>query len=432
MAELYVNQVKAANRAKKLVYLVFLTLVTTLVWASFATLQESVVGTGKVVPAQAVQHIENLDGGILKVVLVKEGQNVKQGQKLILLENIRFAAALSESAQEQLSLRLKKNRLTAELSSIAIEGDKVVISEQSFKNKRLTTQEQQQVEYSYQSRFVQLKGQLAHNKQQQQQQQQAINEQKANINSLNKRYKILTKEVLLTAEVVALGAIAEIELLKLQKEQVMIEGEIEQAKAMNLQLKSAKQQILEERKAIAYEFLVRARTELDEVLNNQAKMLQSSKALADRVNKTKILSPVSGTVKNIITRSVGEVIEPGQVMMEVVPLDDNLLIETQIAPQDIGFLHTGMKAMVKFTAYDFVIYGGLPGEVVYVGADAQQLEDGTTYYEIHVKTNENTLAEHAIIPGMQASVDILTGKKTVLNYWLKPLLRAKANAMKER
>jgi adhesin transport system membrane fusion protein len=129
---------------------------------------------------------------------------------------------------------------------------------------------------------------------------------------------------------------------------------------------------------------------------------------------------------------VGEVIEPGQAIMEIVPLDDKLLVETQVAPQDIGFIHKGMKAMVKFTAYDFVIYGGLIGEVVYVGADAQQLEDGTTYYEVHVKTKESTLANRAIIPGMQANVDILTGKKTVLHYWLKPLLRAKANAMKER
>lgn len=125
-------------------------------------------------------------------------------------------------------------------------------------------------------------------------------------------------------------------------------------------------------------------------------------------------------------------IESGQAMMEIVPLDDQLLIETRIAPQDIGFLHKGMKALVKFTAYDFVIYGGLKGEVVYVGADAQQLEDGTTYYEAHIKTTQNTLAGFPIIPGMQASVDILTGYKTVLDYWLKPLLRAKANAMKER
>lgn len=432
MAELYVNQVAAANKAKRLVTLVFITIIAAIVWATFATLEEAVVGIGKVVPAQAVQTVENLDGGILQAVLVKEGEQVTQGQKLILLEDIRFSAALNESSQEQLSLRLKKLRLEAELRSIIIENDNVTLVAQHFDQSTLTKLEKLQVGYSYGSRFTQLKGQLIHNKQAQEQQQQAINEQQANIRSLSKRLKLLTKEVNLTAEVVAQGAVAEMELLKLQKEQVTVEGDIEQAKALNLQLVSAKQQIIEERKAVAYEYLVRARAELDEVTNNQAKMTESAKALKDRVNKTQILSPVDGTVKNIITRSVGEVIEPGQAIMEIVPLDDNLLVETQIAPQDIGFIYVGMKAMVKFTAYDFVIYGGLTGEVVYVGADAQQLEDGTTYYEVHIKTKENTLAQRAIIPGMQANVDILTGKKTVLYYWLKPLLRAKANAMKER
>jgi len=432
MAELYVNQVAAAEKAKRLVWLVFLTIVSTIVWATFATLEEAVVGQGKVVPAQAVQSVENIDGGILQALLVNEGEQVSQGQKLILLEDIRFSAALNESAQEQLSLRLKKLRLSAELKSIAIEQGSVTVLAQSFQHTDLAELDKLQVGYSYESRLTQLKSQLKHNRQAEEQQQQAINEQRAHNNSLIKRYALLTKEVNLTAEVVAQGAVAEMELLKLQKEQVTIEGEIEQAKALSLQLLSAKQQILEERKAIAYEYLARARAELDEVTNNQAKMMESVKALKDRVNKTQIISPVSGTVKNIITRSVGEVIEPGQAIMEIVPLDDKLLVETQVAPQDIGFIHKGMKAMVKFTAYDFVIYGGLIGEVVYVGADAQQLEDGTTYYEVHVKTKENTLANRAIIPGMQANVDILTGKKTVLHYWLKPLLRAKANAMKER
>lgn len=432
MAELYVSQVAAANKAKRLVSLVFITIVVAIVWATFATLEEAVVGQGKVVPAQAVQTVENLDGGILQAVLVKEGQQVSQGQKLILLEDIRFAAALNESAQEQLSLALRKFRLAAELKSIVIDKDSVTVIPQSFQQADLSELEKLQVGYSYKSRLTQLKGQLVHNRQAEEQQHQAINEQKANINSLVKRYALLTKEVNLTEEVVAQGAVAEMELLKLQQEQVILEGDIEQAKALNLQLMLAKQQIFEERKAIAYDYLVRASAELDEVTNNQAKMIESVKALEDRVNKTQILSPVSGTVKNIITRSVGEVIEPGQAMMEIVPLDDNLLVETQVAPQDIGFIYVGLQAMVKFTAYDFVIYGGLTGEVVYVGADAQQLDDGTTYYEVHVKTKENTLADRAIIPGMQANVDILTGNKTVLHYWLKPLLRAKANAMKER
>ena len=432
MTSLQVKQENAANKAKKLVVLVFCTLLVTIVWASFATLQESIVGIGNVVPAQAVQNIENIDGGILKQVLVKEGDLVNKGQKLILLEDIRFSSALSESTQEQSSLRLKEIRLAAELDTVSINKNKVIVKYQELATDKLSKFAHQQVTYTYQSRLAQLQTQLAQNKQAIEQHQQAINEQEGSIKSLTKRLKLLTKEVILTEEVVNIGAVAEMELFKLQRDHAMIEGDLERAKTLSLQQRSAKKQALEERKAIAYEFIARARSEMDEVVNNQAKMHESSKALKDRVNKTQIYSPVQGTVKNILTRSIGEVIEPGQAIMEIVPLDDQLLVETQIAPKDIGFLHIGMQAMVKFTAYDFVIYGGLPGEVIYVGADAQQLEDGTAYYEVHIKTDRNTLGQRAIIPGMQASVDILTGQKTVLNYWLKPLLRAKANAMKER
>lgn len=432
MTSLQVKQENAANKAKKLVIIVFFTLISTIIWASFATLQEAVVGLGSVVPAQAVQNIENIDGGTLKQVLVKEGQLVNKGQKLVLLEDVRFSSALSESTQEQSSLKLKQVRLTAELDTVLFINNQTIVKPQKIALGNLSQFEQQQITDTYQSRLDQLETQLAQNKQAIEQHQQAINEQEVSISSLSKRLKLLTKEVNLTEEVVNMGAVSEMELFKLQRDHAMVEGDIERAKALKSQQKSAKQQAIEERKAIAYEFIARARTEMDEVVNNQAKMLESSKALKDRVNKTQIFSPVQGTVKNILTRSIGEVIEPGQAIMEIVPLDDQLLIETQIAPKDIGFLHSGMKAMVKFTAYDFVIYGGLEGEVIYVGADAQQLEDGTAYYEVHIKTDSNTLGQRAIIPGMQASVDILTGQKTVLNYWLKPLLRAKANAMKER
>lgn len=432
MTSLQVKQENAAHKAKKVVLLVFSLLITTIVWAYFATLQEVVVGLGNVVPAQAVQDIENIDGGILKEVLVTEGQLVRKGQKLIILEDIRFLAALSESAQEQSSLQLKLLRLSAELHTVKINNNDVIVKIKDIEKNNLSELAHQQLSYSYLSRVAQLNAQLAQNKEAIEQHQQAINEQEGNIKSLTKRLNLLIKEIDLTEEVVAMGAVSEMELLKLQRDHAIIEGDIERAKTVSLQQQSAKQQSKEERKAIAYEFLATARSEMNEVINNQAKMIESSKALKDRVNKTQVFSPVQGTVKNIITRSVGEVIEPGQAIMEIVPLGDQLLIETQIAPQDIGFLQLGMQTMVKFTAYDFVIYGGLTGEVIYVGADAQQLEDGTTYYEVHIKTHSNSLGQRAIIPGMQASVDILTGQKTVLNYWLKPLLRAKANAMKER
>jgi adhesin transport system membrane fusion protein len=137
-------------------------------------------------------------------------------------------------------------------------------------------------------------------------------------------------------------------------------------------------------------------------------------------------------VKNIEIRSVGGVIKPGEPIMEIVPLDDKMQVETRISPRDIGFIREGLPAMVKFTAYDFTIYGGLHGKVIYISDDALQDEKGQPYYRVKVATEQQVLGELPIIPGMQASVDIVTGKKSVLSYWLKPLLRARADALRER
>jgi adhesin transport system membrane fusion protein len=193
MTSLHIKQVQAANRAKNLVILVFLTLTTTIIWASFATLEEAVVGQGSVVPAQAVQKVENIDGGILKQVLVKEGQLVQQGQKLILLEDIRFSAALSESNQEQLSLGLKKIRLAAELKTVEVVNDKVIVTEQKFTQNQLTKLESLQVNNSYLSRLAQLNGQLAQNEQALAQHQQAINEQKSEYQKSYQTIKIINQ-----------------------------------------------------------------------------------------------------------------------------------------------------------------------------------------------------------------------------------------------
>ncbi|MCQ8880046.1 HlyD family type I secretion periplasmic adaptor subunit [Pseudoalteromonas shioyasakiensis] len=434
MSQLQVSQLAAARQAQKLIAIVFLVLLSTIVWATFATLDEVIVGEGNVVPAQTVQTVENLDGGILKQVLVNEGELVQQGQPLLLLDETRFAAAFAESNQQRDALQAKKLRLQAELKTITLDSSTttgVVLTPQPITTENVDAHILSIANNSYNARLSQLRSLLQQSQQMILQQSQAINEQQANINSLRQRLKLISREVNLTSEGVNDGAVAEMELVKLQREEVMLQGELNRADALLLQLRAAKEQGKEERRSVALDYLAKAQDELDEVSNELAKLAQSSKALEDRLVKTQIKAPLTGTVKNIASRSVGGVIEPGQVIMEIVPLDDKLIVETKIAPKDIGFIRQGMPAMVKFSAYDFVIYGGLSGEVIFVSPDASQLEDGTTYYEAHIKTDGKILENQPIIPGMQASVDILTGKKTVLQYWLKPLLRAKANAMRE-
>ncbi len=183
-------------------------------------------------------------------------------------------------------------------------------------------------------------------------------------------------------------------------------------------------------------FRSEALTQLNEARTDLSKIQSTGKALEDRVNRTLVVSPVRGIVKQLLVNTIGGVIQPGSDLVEIVPLGENLLVEARIRPQDIAFLHPGQEAMVKFTAYDFTIYGGLKAELEQIGADTVTDDDGNSFYEIKLRTNKSHLgtAERPllIIPGMVASVDIITGKKSVLSYLLKPIIRARAEALRER
>ena len=185
------------------------------------------------------------------------------------------------------------------------------------------------------------------------------------------------------------------------------------------------------RRNLALEFRTSVQAQLNEVTNQFAQLEDSQEGLADQLKRTEITAPMDGTIKDILVRSLGGVVKPGEPIMELVPNDSKLIVEARISPQDIAFVSKGLEATIKFTAYDFVVYGGRKGTVTYVSADALQTEDGTAYYRAHIQLHDDPDTRLQVIPGMQAMVDILTGEKTVLSYWLKPLLRAKASALRE-
>lgn len=434
-ANLHVKHLEGAKRANRLILIVLALIVSTIVWAHYATLEEVVIGQGKVVPTLAVQQIESLDGGILKQVLVREGELVKTGQALLILDELRFASAFDEAQLSRNALRRQRARLEAELKSLTIDKlashwlAKITVTPQTIEV--IDNKPSQRSQAIFHSHLSQLNAQLDQAEQAVEQKIQAQEENRITTRAQISGLKLVRKEIAMTREAVNEGAVAELELLKLERDEIRLEGELSASKSMARQLKAVKSQAIGERLTLALDFRSRTEAERNEVINELAGLQESIKTLADRLERTKIASPIDGKVTNILIRSLGAVVEPGESIMAIVPSDGALIVETRIAPKDIAFVHTGLEATVKFTAYDFVIYGGLKGEVIYVSPDAQQLEDGTTYYEAHIKTNENMLNGWPIISGMQASTDILTGKKTVLNYWLKPLLRAKANALRE-
>ena len=435
-ASLHIKHLEGARKANQLIAITMLLIVVTLVWAGFATLEEVVVGEGKVVPAAAVQQIESLDGGSLKEVLVKEGDMVEAGQVLLVIDELRFASAYHEARQNKQAFENQLIRLEATLNSVQFSPEQsdwlsqVTVTPVFF---NITdSQSDRRAQAIYNSQLSQLISQLDQTAQMVEQKRQAREEVKITIAAQRDGLTLANQEIQMTREAVAEGAVAELELLKLERDAVRLQGELSAARASERQIVAAISQAIAERRNVALEFINRATDERNKISNELSALNENMKALADRLDRTQIVTPVSGSVSNIMVRSPGQVVEPGQVIMEIVPQDDQLIIETRIAPKDIAFVHKGLDAMVKFTSYDFVIYGGIKGEVIYVSPDAQQLEDGTTYYEAHIQTIENQVNGWPIISGMQASTDILTGEKTVLSYWLKPLLRARANSLREQ
>ena len=237
----------------------------------------------------------------------------------------------------------------------------------------------------------------------------------------------------MTKPLISSGAVSEVELLRLERDVARFRGEREMAAA---QISRVQASVAEaSRKIQEVELNVRgeARKDMAETLGKLNALSETNVGLADKVKHSAIRSPVKGTVKRLLVNTVGGVVQPGKDIVEVVPLEDALLLEAKVLPKDIAFLHPGQRAIVKFTAYDFSIYGGLEAKLEQIGADSLTDEKGNTFYVVRVRTDKASLGENLpIIPGMVAEVDIVTGQKSILSYLLKPVLRAKQAALRER
>jgi adhesin transport system membrane fusion protein len=429
---LSLQQVTSAYRARKIVWLSTLLFIALIVWAWFSKLDEVVVAEGKVVPSRAVQNIQSLEGGIVEAVAVQEGQLVRMGEVLMVLDNTRFRSAFQETEQTIMLLRDKVNTLNAllEAVNVSVNLDESVGWRQQVQLS-LSTPLDQADRLAFRETISHLRNQLAQASEYILQQEKRLAEEVSRTGSAQASKESLDKEVRLISNMVDQGAVAEVERLQLERQQIELAGEISALTLSQRQLESALIQSKQERLNIALEFRSKSQQELIEVEGELERLLENQVAVSDALERTELRTPVDGVVKHISTRSLGGVVQPGEIVMEVVPLDDKLLVEAHVNPKDIALLTDNLSAMVKFSAFDFVIYGGLIGHLVHISPDALQKEDGTTYYKVYIETAEKSLDSRPLIPGMQATVDILTGQKTVLNYWLKPLLRAKAEALRE-
>jgi adhesin transport system membrane fusion protein len=412
-------------RARLLLRVVGVTLLVLLVWAAFAKVDEVTRGEARVVPTSQVQVVQSVDGGIVEELLVKEGQVVEAGQLLMRVDPTRFVSNLQESKVSQASLRVRQLRLEALTRGTAFSPPADLIREAP----EAVAQEAR----LYESRRAEISAQISISQNQLAQRQQELNEVKARKEQADRTLELMTQELNATKPMLASGAVSPVEILRLEREIARMKGDREQATAQISRVQSA---ILEASRKIE-EVTLTSRNqmsgELSETMGKLAAMSESGKTLADKVLKADVKSPMRGIVKRLLVNTLGAVVQPGKELLEVVPLDDALILEVQIAPKDIGFLRPEQQATVKFTAYDYSIYGGLTADVINIGADSVLDEKGNAFFHVRVRTHKPSLGPGLpIIPGMVAQVDILTGKKTVLSYLLKPVLRARANALTER
>lgn len=401
------------------------TLAALLLWSAFASIDEVTKGEARVIPSSQLQVVQSVDGGVVEEILVREGQTVEAGALLLRIDPTRFVSNLAENRAQYLSLKAKAARLEALTRSTAFAPPADVVKEAPD----IVHHEQA----SYESSRAELEAQISIARQQVVQRQQELNEVQARRDQAARGLALTTQELDVTRPLMKSGAVSEVDILRLERDVSRLRGERDQASAQIARLRSAIAEAQRKIQEVELNFRNQLRSELSDTMAKLGSLSAGSSALEDRVAKAEVKSPMRGTVKRLLVNTVGGVVQPGKEVVEIVPLDDALVLEAKVLPKDIGFLRPGQPAVVKFTAYDFAIYGGLDAVVEHIGADTVADDKGNAFYLIRVRTLKASLGENLpVIPGMVAEVDVLTGHKTILSYLLKPVLRAKANALTER
>jgi adhesin transport system membrane fusion protein len=414
-------------RARIVLWMIVLAVASLLVWAYYAEVEELTRGEGKVIPSRHLQVLQSIDGGIVTEILAQEGQNVREGEVLLKLDQTRSVSNFRENQSQYLSLLAKAARLRA-LS----DGRPFVVPTQLAKSPESRTLVDQEREL-YVARQSELEASLSVVRQQLAQRQQELVEMQARYDQAKRAHELTSKELALTKPMVASGAVSDVEILRLDRDVARYLGERDQAAAQIQRIHAAISESQRKSLEMNLEFRNRARSELSEVNAKLDALGEGSVELSDKVKQTTIKSPVNGTIQRLLVKTVGGVVTPGKDIVEIVPSEDTLLIEARVAPRDIAFLRPEQEALARLTAYDFAIYGGLEATVEQISSDTVVDEKGNAFYIVRVRTRKPGLGpELPIIPGMIAQVDIRTGKKSVLAYLMKPVLRAKYYALTER
>ncbi|WP_171023789.1 HlyD family type I secretion periplasmic adaptor subunit [Mannheimia varigena] len=385
-------QTEKHNRSFAVIILFAIFLVVFVIWSYFSPIEEVTRGQGSVIPSSREQIVQSLDPGIISEMKVKEGDIVEKDQVLLTLDDTRSSAVFRESEAKVQNLEAVVSRLQSEAYGVALKFPERISEE---------VRDRELAAYNARRRAMQ-----------------------DAVNGFARSKALLDKEIAIVSPMVKKGVMSAVELLRMQRQSAELANQITERK--------------NQYSAIASNELVQAESELAQAKENMAMR-------ADPVERSQIKAPLRGIVKNIRINTVGGVVQAGQDILEIVPLDDTLIVQAYISPKDVAFIRVGQEALIKVSAYDYAIYGGLEGKVVLLSPDTLQddrrpselkLNPEQSYYRVLVETSDSHITDKAgnrldISPGMTATVDIKTGEKTIFQYLIKPITRMK-QALQER
>ncbi|HEY6633432.1 MAG TPA: HlyD family type I secretion periplasmic adaptor subunit [Rhizobiaceae bacterium] len=394
-------------------------------WASVAHVDQMATGAGRVIPSSQVQVVQSLEPGIVAEILVREGDRAEPGQNLIRIDDTGVASKLGELRQQQLALAAELDRLNAQAAGAETYAAPAIVapgSEPFFRD--------QQAIFLAERRALHEK--ILIRDQQLVQRRQNLREAEATAAKQAASLQLAERELALTQALFEKKAVPELELLRLQRAVSELRGDLGIWQAAKLRLDAEVSEAEAQVEAEKSAFLAEVQTRISKVNAEMSVVQESLRAADDRVRRAMLKAPVGGVVNKVNVATIGEVIAAGASVVEIVPVDDTLLIETRIRPQDVAFIHPGAKATVRLSAYDYTKYGTLAGTVERIGADTITDEQGETFYQVIVGTDTaNADGGMRVIPGMVATVDISNGERTVLDYLLRPVMKIRDQALRE-
>jgi len=430
----FMSELEAANhmRPNKAAIFLFLSIVALITcaffWSAITKVEEITRAQGSVVPSQDIQIVQSLEGGVLEELLVSEGQAVKKGDILMRISDVQFASEERGTEARSLSLKAKKARLEAEARGGEFKLPQDVLDKTpqiAANEKSLYESRQKELQNTYailDDRIAKASAELA--------------ETKAQINGYSNSKRLLGQELEITKEMVRKRAAPKIDEIRLSREISVLTGQINAAAQRRRALEAELQVARKERTSQLDKFQSQALGELNQVETEIAGLKENLTSISDRVDRAELRAPVDGTVNRIAIKTIGGVVEPAARLVEIVPMDDELKIIAKVQPNDVAFIRAGQPAKVKITAYDPQKYGALDGQLTRIGASSVNDAEGNVFFEIEVRTLKNFMGDETnplpITPGMIADVEVITGKRTILEYLMKPILRARDRAFTER